>query len=283
MKADAAAKAVSAVRAEKEANARIAGAQLELRAAAKDLDAAQDASKAVQAELDRASAKAEKAQGDEEQKAAAADKAAVETRLAEANKKVLDAQNARTAKDQELAAAQNALQEAQAAGKTASAAIKEAERRLEPVSIFISRKTQRIYVRQAFQHLFDMPVTIRDPERPIGTHLFIAARPAQDGASLNWVALTPPAAMEVLVRRHSSRRNHKPEPVQANAPANPFPETASEALNRIEIPQEAVQRLSELVWTGATLILSDVDMSGEGRFAMDFIILAHTKVYPPEG
>ena len=54
-----------------------------------------------------------------------------------------------------------------------------------------------------------------------------------------------------------------------------FPETASGALDRIEIPADATQRISELVWTGATVIISDVAMS-DGRYPMDFQILQQT-------
>ena len=47
-------------------------------------------------------------------------------------------------------------------------------RDLEPVSVFISRKTQRLYVRQAFQPILEIPVTVRDADRPIGTYIFTA-------------------------------------------------------------------------------------------------------------
>jgi hypothetical protein len=45
---------------------------------------------------------------------------------------------------------------------------------LEPVSVFISRTTQRLYVRRAFQPILESPVTILDADRPIGTHVFTA-------------------------------------------------------------------------------------------------------------
>ncbi len=145
--------------------------------------------------------------------------------------------------------------------------------------MFISRKTGRLYVRQATEHLFDFPVAIRDPERPLGTHLFIATRQGDDGASLRWVSLTPPAAIEITIRRHSSRRGRKLFPLEEEAaPAQSYPETASGALDRIEIPEEARNRISELLWTGSTLIISDVGMSGEGRYPMDFMILEETRI-----
>ncbi len=123
-----------------------------------------------------------------------------------------------------------------------------------------------------------MPITIRDPERPLGTICLLRQVPGSDGASLHWVGLTPPAAVEVKHRRHSSRRGRAIEPEEEAPSSKPFPETASAALDRIEMPPEAAQRIGERLWVGATLIISDVGMSGEGRYPMDFIILDHTTV-----
>ena len=72
-----------------------------------------------------------------------------------------------------LDAVASARQAAAAAGAAALAAAEKARklaRNLEPVSVFISRKTQHLYLRQSFQPVLDVPVTIRDPDRPIGTH-----------------------------------------------------------------------------------------------------------------
>src|SRR5262249_14619236 len=43
-----------------------------------------------------------------------------------------------------------------------------------PISVFVSRKRQRLYIRQDFEPLFDAPVTIAQPEAPLGTHVFTA-------------------------------------------------------------------------------------------------------------
>jgi len=56
-----------------------------------------------------------------------------------------------------------AAREAAASAETARAAAAEAARQvareLEPVSVLISRKTQRLYVRQALESIFESPVT----------------------------------------------------------------------------------------------------------------------------
>ncbi|MGO8955227.1 MAG: L,D-transpeptidase family protein [Rhodomicrobium sp.] len=285
MKAAAAAKAAGALKAKKAAIALAESKAAEARRAARDLDAAEEAFRRARDEVADATRAAAKGQGEEAIQKAAERKTAAEGKLASAEAKLRDARDAETAKDQDAALAQSAVRDAEAAAEdaadAATRAAKQAARRLEPLSIFISRKTGRLYVRQATEHLFDIPISIRDPQRPIGTHLFIATRPGEDGASLRWVSLTPPAAVEVKVGRRMGRRERRIWVEDEAEPALAYPETAAGALDRIEIPEEAAQRISELLWTGATLIISDVEMSGEGRFAMDFMILSRTRVREP--
>lgn len=278
MKAAAAAKADSAAAAKKTAAAALDAKMNEARLTAKDSGAADYAFKKAQQEAEEAGHNAASAQGEEATQKAAERKTAAEAKLAEAEAKMREAREAKEARDKEVVALQNSIRDADAAAVEAAAAAKQAQRRLQPVSMFISRKTGRLYVRQATEHLLDVPVTIRDPERPLGTHLFIATRPEEDGASLHWVSLTPPAAVEIKIRPHSSRRGKRFAPEEEAGPAPSFPETASGALGRIEIPEDALKRISELLWAGSTLIVSDVGMSGEGRYPMDFIILEQTRI-----
>jgi len=285
MKAAAAAKAASAVKAKKTAIALLESKTAEARLAARDLDAAEDTFRRAQDEVADATRAAAKAQGEEAIQKAAESKTAAEGKLAAAEARLRDARDTKTAKEEDALLAQSAVRDAEAAAEdaaeAATRAAKQAARRLEPLSMFISRKTGRLYVRQATEHLFDIPVSIRDPQRPLGTHLFVATRPGEDGASLRWVSLTPPAAVEVKVGPRMSRRDRRISVEDEAEPSPAYPETASGALDRIEIPEEAAQRISELLWTGATLIISDVEMSGEGRFAMDFMILSRTRVREP--
>ena len=275
MKTASAAKVTAAAAARKAAQALLDSKPVEVRQVARELDLAEDALKRARAELDDATGAAAKAEGEEAQKKAAERKSTAEAKLAASEAKAGEAREAKAAKEQALAAAQNAIREADAATAQAATEAKQATRRMEPVSILISRKTGRLYVRQATERLFETPIAIREPGKPLGTHLFIATKPSDDGASLRWVVLTPPAAEEVHIRHHSSRRGHPVSAEEPASPAAPFPETASGALDRIEIPADAAQRISELLWTGGTLIISDVAMS-DGKFPMDFHILQQT-------
>ena len=83
-----------------------------------------------------------------------------------------------------VARAQEAAVAAGTARDAAAEAARKAVRELEPVSVFISRKTQTLYVRQAFQPMMEIPVTIRDADRPIGTYVFTAME--RNGDDVRW-------------------------------------------------------------------------------------------------
>jgi L,D-transpeptidase catalytic domain len=150
---------------------------------------------------------------------------------------------------------------------TALEQAKEAMRKLLPISVFISRKTQRLYVRQAFQPLFESPVTIIDPDRPLGTFVFTALAYTNDEADLRWSAVSmykgPSAAAAVLSDEH--RRDDGGDKADVDG--------AKSGLDRISIPKEVIDRISEVVSPGSALIISDEGISTETRKAADFVIL----------
>jgi hypothetical protein len=61
-----------------------------------------------------------------------------------------------------------------------------------PISVFVSRKLNRLFVRQGSTPLFDSPVTIQDPEEPLGTHVFTAMKFQDEGAATRWTVVTMP-------------------------------------------------------------------------------------------
>jgi hypothetical protein len=66
-----------------------------------------------------------------------------------------------------LARAREAAAASEIARAAATKAASEAARELEPIAVFISRKTQRLYVRRGFAPVLESPVTILDADRPI--------------------------------------------------------------------------------------------------------------------
>ena len=165
--------------------------------------------------------------------------------------------------------------EAAAAAETARAAAAEAARQiareLQPVSVLISRKTQRLYVRQAFEPVFESPVTIADPDRPIGTHVFTAAERTTDDAKLRWSVVSlrggraPSGTVEPQDRaRGSSGRDVEPVPADADS--------AKAALDRIAIPQDALDRIGNIT-PRSSLIVTDEAMSSETGKGTEFVVL----------
>ena len=147
--------------------------------------------------------------------------------------------------------AATSAREAAAAAETARVAAAEAARQiareLQPVSVLISRKTQRLYVRQAFKPVFESPVTIADPDRPIGTHVFTAIERTTDDAKLRWNVVSlrggrPPSdtvepqdRARGIVVVTSSRRRRTRTAQRPRSTASPFRRThwiASPALRR---------------------------------------------------
>jgi lipoprotein-anchoring transpeptidase ErfK/SrfK len=150
------------------------------------------------------------------------------------------------------------------------------EKPLKPglVSVFVSRKLGKLYVRKGNDPVFDMPVTISNPTAPIGTYLFTAGR-ADETGKLHWLVQNVASGKSTVdpPKKVVGRRGARQE-VVAEAPAPVSPTSASEALDRIQIPQEALDRIAPLVTPGASLIVSDLGMSGETGKDTDFIILA---------
>ena len=49
-----------------------------------------------------------------------------------------------------------------------------APQKVVPISVFVSRKLSRLFVRQGLTPVLDIPVEIHNPEEPLGTHVFTA-------------------------------------------------------------------------------------------------------------
>jgi len=168
-----------------------------------------------------------------------------------------------------------AWKDAVAAKNAAKAKVKEASRRSKPVSVFISKKEGRVFIRQAWKEVYEAPVKIRDEERPLGTHVYMALGVEQDGSALKWTAVTMPERGKAKKKSRKRRRGKRAEKKVAE-PATPKrhqPETAAGALERIEMPEDVRRQISELIWTGASLIVSDNARSHEMGEYTDFIVL----------
>jgi hypothetical protein len=154
-----------------------------------------------------------------------------------------------------LDAAASTKEAATAAGQKkaeANKAATDARLALEPVSVYISRATQKLYVRrnthkpapdgggEVFDSSIEVPVTIRDPDTPIGTHVFTAM--ATSGAGLRWSAVTIDGG-----------------------------DSAKDALDRVTIPQEVLDRIGPTALPRSSIVISDEPLSSETNYRTEFV------------
>jgi len=165
--------------------------------------------------------------------------------------------------------------EAAAIAETARAAAAEAARQVarefEPVSVLISRKTQRLYVRQAFEPILESPVTILDADRPIGTHVFTAMERTNSDTDMRWsvVSLDGGHSQSGVVEPQGRARGGHGRDVE---PVLTDRDSAKTALDRIVIPQDALDRIAGLA-PRSSLIVTDEALSSETGKGTDFVVL----------
>jgi hypothetical protein len=150
------------------------------------------------------------------------------------------------------AAAKDAAKAAQTRKADTAKAAREANLALEPVSIYISRTTQKLYVRrnthkpapdgggEVFDFSIEVPVTIRNPEKPIGTHVFTAM--ARTDAGLRWTAVTIDDA-----------------------------DDAKGALDRITFPLDVLDRIVPTALPRSSIVISDEPLSAETNYRTEFV------------
>jgi len=140
-----------------------------------------------------------------------------------------------------------------------------------PISIFVSRKLSKLFVRQGFTPLFDVPADIQNPNEPMGTHVFSAMEFPNEGAAIRWTVVSIPE--QPSLRQKTSAKLQK-GPAKQRAVLS-TPAQANAALDRIDIPQDAVERIDKLLTPGSSLIISDYGISDETGDDTDFIVLTH--------
>lgn len=167
------------------------------------------------------------------------------------------AESNRRALDDDLKSSNQALKDAQGAYGLAK---REDVRYSKPVSVLVSRKDQRLYVRQGFDPVLEVPVVIEQADQPLGTHVFTAMS-VKNGASLQWsvVSLNGGNADE-------EQRRGKKKAVEAK------PVSASKALDRIAFPPEALAAIADVVKPGSSLIVSDEGTSQYFGGGTDFTV-----------
>ena len=100
-----------------------------------------------------------------------------------------------------------------------------------------------------FDATIEVPVTIRNPDKPIGTHVFTAM--ARNDSGLRWTAVTIDDG-----------------------------DDAKDALDRISIPQDVLDRIAPTAVPRSSIIVSDEPLSGETNYRTEFIAVLNNQ---PQG
>ncbi|MDB5599764.1 MAG: hypothetical protein JWN71_1808 [Xanthobacteraceae bacterium] len=166
-----------------------------------------------------------------------------------------------TAALKSAAAAQDAAKAAATRKVDTAKAASDAKLALEPVSVYISRATRKLYVRrnthkpapdgggEVFDATIEVPVTIRNPEKPIGTHVFTAM--ARNETGLRWSAVSIDGA-----------------------------DDAKDALDRITIPQDVLDRIAPTAGPRSSIVISDEPLSAETNYRTEFVAVLNNQ---PQG
>ena len=102
---------------------------------------------------------------------------------------------------------------------------------------------------EVFDATIEVPVTIRNPDKPIGTHVFTAV--ARTDAGLRWTAVTIDSG-----------------------------DDAKDALDRITIPQEVLDRIAPTALPRSSIIISDEPLSRETNYRTEFVAVLNNQ---PQG
>ncbi|MCP1759316.1 L,D-transpeptidase [Bradyrhizobium japonicum] len=174
------------------------------------------------------------------------------TKAAEAASALDAAKAAAQPKRDAVAATKEAAKVAATRKADAVTAATDAKLALEPVSVYISRATQKLYVRrnthkpapdgggEVFDTSIEVPVTIRNPDQPLGTHIFTAM--AKSDTGLRWSVVTIENG-----------------------------DDAKDALDRITIPQDVWDRIGPTALPRSSIIISDEPLSAETNYRTEFV------------
>ena len=146
------------------------------------------------------------------------------------------------------------------------------------IAVFISRKDGKLYVRQNFKPLFDVPVTIAPSDRLLGTHVFTAEADKNDPNLLRWSVVSLPVVGRNAQKNDDDERSSRRRKIAASCRLEikplPVPNSPAEALDRITIPPDAMARITEALTTGGSIVVSDqgINQGGETGEGTDFIV-----------
>lgn len=147
-------------------------------------------------------------------------------------------------------------------------------KRSDRIAVFISGKDSKIYVRQNFSPIFDAPITIATSNRPLGTHVYTAEAAKGSKDDFRWSVVSLPALAQRADRAHGRKSRSGQQTNVGDATARPVPGSATDALDRISLPEDVMAKIAYALSTGDSIVISDQGIAGSGETGegTDFIV-----------
>lgn len=101
-------------------------------------------------------------------------------------------------------------------------------------------------IRRKFRDIYSAPVTIRDLDREIGTHVFTALDFKQGDEAVEWIAVSA-----------EGERGGTPR----------------EVLDRIEMPEKVALEVSKMLTPGTSLTVTDRSFKRNTGLGTDFVVI----------
>ncbi|MGI9421761.1 MAG: L,D-transpeptidase family protein [Hyphomicrobiaceae bacterium] len=119
-----------------------------------------------------------------------------------------------------------------------------------------------LYVRQNARDIYSAAVGLKDPQKPLGTHLYTVNSLGESGKRAYWHGMTIRARGRLPGQRRSREAREKVEAM-----------TVHDALDRIVIPPHVRMRIEDLLTPETSLIIADTGHTRETGQDTDFIVL----------
>lgn len=178
---------------------------------------------------------------------------------------------AKAARDNASTALRDAQTDLISAKRELAEANNDARLRSKSISVFVSLRAQRVYVRQGTEPVLEAPISIAPLPGAVGTHVFTAMRYGEDPNTFDWrlVSAQVPAAGKTFLDDARKRRGDA-----AASTGNLSVRMATAALSSFTIPDDILSLISERARPGASLIVSDRELPlHENGSGTEFVIL----------
>ena len=119
--------------------------------------------------------------------------------------------------------------------------------------------------------MFDVEVAFDRPDDPVGTHVFTALDYTAEKTAMQWNVVSVPHDPN-RAKRSKKDKSAKKRAAEEIASIDLPSQTATAALERITIPEEAREQIADVMKPGSSVVISDLPIGNETGEYTDFIV-----------